>query len=60
MSKFTINDNAYKYLFSDPLILKELLESFVNMDWVKEIDYSKAHTVNKSYINEYCFNNISF
>jgi len=35
MSKKTIHDKAYKYLFSNPLIVKELLESFVDMDWVQ-------------------------
>lgn len=45
MAKQTIHDKAYKYLFSDPLVLKELLESLVAMDWVKHIDYTSAHNL---------------
>jgi len=33
----TIHDKAYKYLFSNPMMLKELLESFVAMDWVDSV-----------------------
>lgn len=51
MSKKTIHDKAYKYLFSNPLIVKELLESFVAMDWVHYIDFNSAQPIDKSYVN---------
>lgn len=51
MSKKTIHDKAYRYLFSNPLIVRELLESFVEMDWVKYIDFSSAQPIDKSYVN---------
>ncbi|MEJ5362972.1 MAG: Rpn family recombination-promoting nuclease/putative transposase [Spirochaetota bacterium] len=42
-----------KYLFSNPLMVKELLESFVHMDWVKEIDFTQAETIDKTYVNDH-------
>ncbi len=48
----SIHDKAYKYLFSNPMMLKELLETFVAMDWVKYIDFTKAQTIDKSYVND--------
>jgi len=38
----TIHDKGYMYLFSNPLIVKELLQSFVSMDWVQYVDFTKA------------------
>ncbi|MEW6526378.1 MAG: Rpn family recombination-promoting nuclease/putative transposase [Spirochaetota bacterium] len=48
-----IHDKGYKYLFSNPLMVKELLESFVHMDWVKEIDFTQAETIDKTYVNDH-------
>ncbi|GAB4221174.1 MAG TPA: Rpn family recombination-promoting nuclease/putative transposase [Spirochaetota bacterium] len=48
-----IHDKGYKYLFSNPLMVKELLESFVYMDWVKEVDFTQAETIDKTYVNDY-------
>ena len=48
----TIHDKGYKYLFSNPLIVKELLQSFVSMDWVHHIDFTKAETIDKSYVTD--------
>jgi predicted transposase/invertase (TIGR01784 family) len=48
----TIHDKGYKYLFSNPLIVKELLQSFVSMDWVHHIDFTKAETIDKSYVSD--------
>ena len=52
MHGHSIHDKSYKYLFSNPLIVKELLESFVAMEWIKEVDFSKAQPVDKSYVND--------
>ncbi len=46
------HDKSYKYLLSDPLIFQELMESFVDMDWVREIDFKKAKKVPNSFISE--------
>ena len=34
------HDHAYKLLFSEPEIVKDLLQGFVHEDWVKELDFS--------------------
>lgn len=47
-----IHDKGYKYLFSNPLIVKELLESFVHMEWIKEIDFTQTETIDKTYVND--------
>ncbi|HRV14495.1 MAG TPA: Rpn family recombination-promoting nuclease/putative transposase [Spirochaetota bacterium] len=52
MAQNNIHDKAYKYLFSNPLIVKELLESFVAMDWIKQVNFNKAQPIDKSYVND--------
>jgi len=52
MENFHTHDRGYKYLFSNPLLVKELLESFVNMDWVGRIDFSKAESLNTSFVSD--------
>lgn len=47
-----IHDKGYKYLFFNPLIVKELLESFKQMDWIKEIDFTQAKTMDKTFAND--------
>ncbi len=34
------------------MILKQLLESFVQMDWVQKIDFSKAEKLNTTFIKD--------
>jgi hypothetical protein len=36
-----IHDSGYKYLFPHSGFIKQLLENFIDMQWVKEIDFSK-------------------
>jgi len=52
MENFHTHDRGYKYLFSNPMLVKELLESFVGMDWVKEIDFRKAESINTSFVSD--------
>ena len=52
MENFHTHDRGYKYLFSNPLLVKELLESFVGMDWVGRIDFSKAESLNTSFVSD--------
>ncbi|HCL56509.1 MAG TPA: hypothetical protein DHW82_05810 [Spirochaetia bacterium] len=46
------HDAAYKYLFDFPGMVKQLLENFVPMDWVKWIDYDKIEKVNASFVRK--------
>ncbi len=52
MSK-KINDSGYKKLFSNKTIFRELIETFVNEEWVKEIDFNSCETIDKSFISEH-------
>ena len=47
-----IHDSGYKYLFSHSGFVKQLLENFIDMQWVKEIDFSKLEKVNTSFIRK--------
>lgn len=46
------HDEEYKKLFSNPDLVRELLESFVHEPWVKNLDFEKAERVEKSYITK--------
>jgi hypothetical protein len=41
MKNTQMHDKGYKQFFSNPVILKELLGSFIKMDWVQKVDFSK-------------------
>jgi predicted transposase/invertase (TIGR01784 family) len=47
-----IHDYGYKYLFSHPGFVRQLLENFVSMEWVKEIDFSRMEKLNTSFIRK--------
>ena len=44
------HDNRYKKLFSNPTLVKQLLECFVNLPFVKELDYSTLKKSDKSFV----------
>uniref|UniRef100_A0A7C3E3G5 Rpn family recombination-promoting nuclease/putative transposase n=1 Tax=Gracilinema caldarium TaxID=215591 RepID=A0A7C3E3G5_9SPIR len=44
------HDYGYKDLFSHPQIIKELLTSCVKEFWVQDLDFSRASTIDKSFI----------
>ena len=45
-------DEAYKYLFSNKTIFKELIECFVKEDFVKDIDFKQIELVDKSFVTD--------
>jgi len=47
-----IHDYGYKFLFSHPGFVQQLLESFVSMDWVKELNFREMERVNASFIRK--------
>lgn len=47
-----IHDSGYKYIFSHKGFIKQLLQSFVPMDWVNEIDFKNMEHVNASFIRK--------
>lgn len=47
-----IHDLGYKYLFSHPGFVKQLLLSFINLDWVKNIDFDKLEKIETSFVRK--------
>lgn len=46
------HDNRYKKLFYNPVIVKELMLSFVDEPWVKDLDYDTLERIDKSFVTE--------
>ena len=46
------HDKRYKKLFSNPLLVEELLTSFVKEDFVHELDYSTLERLDKSFVTD--------
>jgi predicted transposase/invertase (TIGR01784 family) len=42
-------DQAYKNLFLHPQLVQELLESFVQQEWVKELDFTRLTDISAEY-----------
>ncbi len=45
------HDKGYRDLFSNVAMLRQLLESFINESWVKDIDFSRASLFNTTVIS---------
>ena len=48
-----VHDSGYKKLFSNRTIFRQLLETFVNQEWVHSLDFDTCETVDKSFISEH-------
>ncbi len=48
-----IHDTGYKRLFSDKRIFRQLLETFVDLDWVKDIDFDSCELLDKSFVSDH-------
>ena len=48
-----IHDSGYKKLFSNRTILRQLLETFVNQEWVHSLDFDTCEPLDKSFISEH-------
>ena len=48
-----IHDSGYKKLFSNRTIFQQLIETFITEAWVKELDFSKCETLDKSFITDH-------
>jgi predicted transposase/invertase (TIGR01784 family) len=47
-----IHDSGYKKLFSNKVIFRQLIETFVKEDWVKDVDFDSCQTVDKSFVSD--------
>ena len=48
-----IHDSGYKKLFSNRTIFRQLIETFVNQEWVHSLDFNKCEPLDKSFISEH-------
>jgi predicted transposase/invertase (TIGR01784 family) len=48
-----IHDSGYKKLFSNRTIFQQLIETFITESWVKELDFSKCETLDKSFVTDH-------
>jgi predicted transposase/invertase (TIGR01784 family) len=46
------HDHSYKQLFSNPELVRDLLQGFVLEDWVHDLDIATLERVNSSYISD--------
>jgi len=51
--KITIHDSGYKHLFSNKVIFRQLIETFVTEAWVKDLDFETCQKIDKSFISEH-------
>jgi len=49
----SIHDSGYKKLFSNRTIFRQLVETFIEEAWVKELDFAHAETLDKSFISDH-------
>lgn len=48
-----IHDSGYKKLFSNRTIFQQLIETFITEAWVKDLDFSKCETLDKSFVTDH-------
>ena len=48
-----IHDSGYKKLFSNRTIFRQLLETFVDQEWVDTLDFDTCEPLDKSFISEH-------
>jgi predicted transposase/invertase (TIGR01784 family) len=48
-----IHDSGYKKLFSNRTIFRQLIETFISEAWVKELDFAKCETLDKSFVTDH-------
>ena len=48
-----IHDKGYKKLFSNKVIFRQLLETFVAEDWVRDLDFDKCKKLEKSFVSQH-------
>lgn len=49
----TVHDSGYKRLFSNKTIFRQLIETFVEEEWVPRLDFARAERLDKSFVSEH-------
>ena len=47
-----IHDSSYKFLFSNPELVRDLVMGFIPDDWLHTLDYSTLEKVSCSYVSD--------
>ncbi len=47
-----IHDSGYKILFSNRTIFRQLIQTFVEEEWVQRLDFARAVRIDKSFVSE--------
>jgi len=50
--KSFFHDHGYKYLFSNPTLVRYLITGFVKEEWVKDVDFTRMEKLDKEFISE--------
>lgn len=49
----TVHDSGYKRLFSNKTIFRQLIQTFVEEEWVPRLDFDRAERLDKSFVSEH-------
>lgn len=49
----TVHDSGYKRLFSNKTIFRQLIQTFVEEEWVPRLDFDHAERLDKSFVSEH-------
>ena len=49
----TVHDSGYKRLFMNKTIFRQLIETFVEEEWVPRLDFERAERLDKSFVSEH-------
>jgi hypothetical protein len=49
-----VHDSSYKFLFSNPEFVRDLIIGFIPDDWLHTLDYETLEKVPGSYITDLC------
>ncbi len=50
--KHNTHDSGYKNLFSNSELVRQLLTSFVNEEWINNIEFSTLERIDKSFVSD--------
>ena len=48
-----LNDSGYKRLFSNRTIFRQLIQTFVEEEWVSRLDFERAERLDKSFVSDH-------
>jgi len=48
-----VHDSGYKRLFSNRILFRDLVQTFVEEEWVAQLDFTRAERVEKSFVSEH-------